>query len=482
MSKRFKPQYLPYNYDARALVQTLAAELGLSLKGKTGAKHRAILSSFLFYAQSSDADTMITWSGGTTSQDTTGFSFFPASGALTIKAVRTKLVQASYLTEFDDLPSGLGNMSIKEAKVVTGTDNKERIKQPKSYRLNATTPLFSNPQFVSALFVDAQRPYVMVDKPEEYTDKVKRKAAGIKAPKLSWKVVYEGKQKRRATTAAKPVKAMNAFWAKHPLVLPATNTDRAQHFACGTRIFHNGSLISGGRWYGGWTNIKSHKRLHMRIDDEPICEIDLNASQPTLFSALHGIRMNVVGNTWTNVYASVVERLSAGEEPKLLRMMVKQVLVEMLGSGSYKRTGPASTDAQKKPLDFDDVQLFFNTDYSKKMYQQIQSKALEVFPALKKLDTKYLNTSGFLSYHESEILTLTLLKLKALSVVAYGVHDCVIVKQSDKDVAVETYRDIIRNYCLKHQRSNNYPSLGINVAITIEEKHTDKVKLEGSYD
>ena len=134
-----------------------------------------------------------------------------------------------------------------------------------------------------------------------------------------------------------------------------------------------------------------------------------------------------------------------------------------------------------KRLDFDDVQLFFNTDYSKKMYQQIQSEALEVFPALKKLDTKYLNTTGFLSYHESEILTLTLLKLKALSVVAYGVHDCVIVKQSDKDVAVETYRDIIRNYCLKHQRSNNYPSLGINLAISIEEKHTAKVKLEGSY-
>ena len=53
------------------------------------------------------------------------------------------------------------------------------------------------------------------------------------------------------------------------------------------------------------------KRLHMRIDDEPICEIDLNGSQPTLFSALLGIRMNV-GETWTDVYASVVERLDAG--------------------------------------------------------------------------------------------------------------------------------------------------------------------------
>ena len=475
MSKRFKPQYLPYNYDARALVQTLAAELGLLLKGKTGAKHRAILSSFLFYAQSSDADTMITWSGGTTSQDTTGFSFFPASGALTIKAVRTRLVQASYLTEFDDLPSGLGDMSIKEAKALTGSDNKERIKQPKSYRLNTTMPLFRNPQFVSAVFVDAHRPYVMVNKPEEYTDKVERKAAGTKAPKLSWKAVYEGKQKRRATTAAKPVKEMNAFWAKHPLVLPATNTDRAQHFACATRIFHNGSLISGGRWYFGFTNLESHKRLNMRIDDEPVCEIDLNGSQPTLFSSLFGMRMNV-GDTWTDVYASVVDRLDAGEERTLLRMMVKQVIVEMLGSGNSNRSGPASTEPPKKP---DEPQLFFDTDYSKQMYLQIQREAVQVFPALEKLDTTYLNATGFLSYHESEILTLTLLKLKALGVVAYGVHDCVIVKQSDKAVAVETYRDIIRNYCLKHQRSNNFPSLGINVAVTIEQR--DKVKLEGSY-
>ena len=180
MNKRFKPQYLPYNYDARALVQTLATELGLPLKGKTGTKHNAILASFLFYAQSSDADTMITWSGGTTSQDTTGFSFFPASGALTIKAVRTRLVQAGYLTEFDDLPSGLGAMSIKEAKAVIGTDNKERIKSPKSYRLNATMPLLSDTRFISAIFVDAQRPCVMVNKPEEYTDKVERKAAGKK--------------------------------------------------------------------------------------------------------------------------------------------------------------------------------------------------------------------------------------------------------------------------------------------------------------
>ena len=43
MNKRFKPQHLPHNDDAHALVEALAAELGLSLKGITGAKHKTIL-------------------------------------------------------------------------------------------------------------------------------------------------------------------------------------------------------------------------------------------------------------------------------------------------------------------------------------------------------------------------------------------------------------------------------------------------------
>ena len=318
----------------------------------------------------------------------------------------------------------------------------------------------------------------MVNKPEKYTDRVERKAANIKAPKLSWHEVYEGKQKRRATAAARAVMEMNAYWAKHPLTLPATNTDRAQLFACATRIFHDGSLISGGRWYGGWTNIKSDKRLHMRIDDEPICEIDLNGSQPTLFSALLGMRMNV-GETWTDVYASVVERLEVNEEPSLLRKMVKQVIVEMLGSGNCNRNGPASTKPPKNP---DEPQLFFDTDYSKQMYLQIQRAAREVFPALKHLDNKYNNTTGFLSYHESEILTLTLLRLKALGVPAYGVHDCVVVKQSDKHMAVETYRSVTRNYVVKHQKANNHPILNIEVSLTIEELNKDKVKLTGCYE
>jgi len=36
MNKRFKPQYLPYNDGAHALVKALAVELRLTLKGITG--------------------------------------------------------------------------------------------------------------------------------------------------------------------------------------------------------------------------------------------------------------------------------------------------------------------------------------------------------------------------------------------------------------------------------------------------------------
>ena len=103
MNKRFKPQYLPYNNDAHALVEALAVELGLTLKGITGAKHKTILASFCNCVQEAGVGAYLDWSGGTTSQDTTGFSFFPATGAATVVKVRTKLVDAGYVILGADL-------------------------------------------------------------------------------------------------------------------------------------------------------------------------------------------------------------------------------------------------------------------------------------------------------------------------------------------------------------------------------------------
>jgi hypothetical protein len=75
-----------------------------------------------------------------------------------------------------------------------------------------------------------------------------------------------------------------------------------------------------------------------------------------------------------------------------------------------------------------------------------------------------------------------LLRLKELRVPAYGVHDCVVVKQSDKHTGVETYRSVIRDYVVRHQKANNHPILNIEVSLTIEELNKDKVKLAGFYE
>ena len=57
-----------------------------------------------------------------------------------------------------------------------------------------------------------------------------------------------------------------------------------------------------------------------------------------------------------------------------------------------------------------------------------------------------------------------------------------VVKQSDKDMAVKTYRNVIRDYVIKHQKANNHPNLNIEVSLTIEELNKDKAKLAGCYD
>ena len=57
-----------------------------------------------------------------------------------------------------------------------------------------------------------------------------------------------------------------------------------------------------------------------------------------------------------------------------------------------------------------------------------------------------------------------------------------VVKQSDKHTAVETYRNVIRDYVVKHQKANNHSLLNIEVSLTIEELGIDKVKLAGCYE
>ena len=471
MSITFKPIYQPYNDVAQTIVGDLAAELSLTLKGKTGDKHEAVLASFLASVQIAGVGGDLNWAGGSTSQDTNGFALYPAAGATTIKAVRQALLDAGYLTLFDELPSGLKQMSNAEAQEVLGIQQRGRKRDIGQYRINATR-LLRDARLQSAAFIDAQRPYVLVNKHEDPDIRRKRKQDSETTPRLPHKEVYKSELGRDVSVAQRTVKEMNAFWAKHPLTQPATKTQPAKHYASATRIFHNGDMKSGGRWYGGCTSIpnKEKQRLDLLIDDEAVCEIDLNASQPSLFSALVGIKMNT-GDTWLDAYAAVVERLTIEGDAKLLRDKVKQVIVEMIGTGNANRLGPAKSE----------YNLFDDTEEGLAEYNLICRASLAVIPALHRLDGDYMNALGFLSYHEANILTETLLSLKKQGVAAYGVHDCIIVKQSDMDTAVRGYRSTIRDYTLRVQKQLNAPRIVTEAAVKMERKDLDDVRLKGRY-
>ena len=210
MAPFFKPIYLPQNSDAQALIDELAEELCVTLKGKAGLKHNAILASFLFYAQRIGVGKFLSWPSGSTSQDTIGFSFYPATGGHTNRAVRHKLVEASYLTERGDLPSALPDMTMGEAIAAMGFNNHGRIRTVKSYRIN-DKPLLTNPRLQSAIFIDANRPEVLVNKAEEPNVRFKRKQDGDSTPRLDYKAVYKSKLGPEASKAARTVKEMNIF-------------------------------------------------------------------------------------------------------------------------------------------------------------------------------------------------------------------------------------------------------------------------------
>ena len=190
-----------------------------------------------------------------------------------------------------------------------------------------------------AAFNDSNRPTLLVNRPEEAQHPL-RELHNLPRKKMT-KAEMRNLPRGSLLKRHKPVIKLSKSWSMHPLVLPATEHHAGRAFSCMTRIFHHGRLNHGGRYYAGYTNIPGDERLHLTIDGEAIAEIDFNASQPTLFSTLLGIKMDVP-EVWTDAYANVMHRLSGLEEPyDVLRSRVKAVCVELIGSGVCSKDKPS---------------------------------------------------------------------------------------------------------------------------------------------
>ena len=421
----FKPSYLPHNDVAYDLVSSLAETLGLRLNKKI----EIILASYLATAKKAKGKAFDWWTGND-NKTLKFWSLFDHVSNQSVREVYKLLKEHEYIGASAYVPDttvelmGIGIPNWIVAKNLP------------------------NQTLEEATFIEANLPYVLVNKKEEYEDKLARRKHNRTAPKLGIKHVKK-RFGRAYSRAYRPVKEMNSYWAKHPLHNPITN----EFYSSARRIFHNASIKSGGRWYGGWMEYSSNQRFSFTIDNHPIVQVDVNAMILSLLSALTGKPMNTGSNSgaYEDAYQAVVCQIPNVTNA---RKKVKQVIMELTGTGNASKCKP-SPDSKILEEEF----------------TYIRDLCLQAYPALECLDNKRFNFPNDLSYHESNILTQTLLSLKEQGVVAYPVHDCVIVKQGREDDAVDTFRRVFKEYV----------NVDFDIALSVESNPSNKVRIEGRH-
>ena len=371
---------------------------------------------------------------------------YPAVGHKIIEEIREALVEAKLI----------------EAIPETG---KSTFDEDTGKLLDKITTLYSiNPNVYSdfdlskAIFSDPHRIAVKVASYENDGQRIERKQNKRFSPKMSIKdctKAFKGGWGKANVRLNK----LNSFYAQHPLIL-----DYGFKCSAVTRIFSEGRLNAGGRMYGAYTELGSDERLKATINGNPVCEIDIRASQPTLLSCLLGYKL---GDTWEDIYSILPSVMDAKdpESKKIIRAEVKLVIAELVGVGNGAKEHP-SAELKAKGID----------EFSFPIYRD---EALQAIPALSEMKARGITSNGYLSFHESEIILGAIETLMKAGIPAYSIHDAIIVESKQSDIGTDTLREAWASYCrLNHQAQTTfttYPALKIT--------HHDKIEqtLTGTY-
>jgi hypothetical protein len=450
----FQPVWEPFNSEAEAHCSAVFVDLGLECKGATGSKNRLLAASFLYAANSIRRkhptdhdigyDALPIYLG--VSRKATAWSQYPLVGKDLSLAFIDRLIAVNWIAKVE----GSGDRGFVQDEL-TGkwTANPTMT----MYHLEDSV-VFDGVSGIEK-FLEVGRPLLKVNGPEARAQREVRKAKKLAKPIMASK---DCKQKFRGEyiQAGKRVQALNEFWIKHPLALYNGNAA-----ACATRVFHDGRIDAGGRFYGSWTGLEGPLRLRSTIGEEQVCQIDIKGSQPTLLSALLGIKMNGVSGrgTWIDCYTQITglwqhggsseDMLAAAKDPSLpdlfvrSRAIAKRVVMELIGTGNADKVEPSS-------------ELIEEQNVTKAEWDFFKSRLIDAIPALTKLEPRYdasgqvsgyINGPGFLSYHESEMVLQTIETLHGKGVPAYPMHDCLIIKECDAQIAIEAIRATICQYC-----------------------------------
>jgi len=438
-----RPVWLPYNDIAHNLVEALVDHFGYPTSGPKAERYAVVVASLLKAAQShvSSANNDLPHYVGI-QRRASAWSRYPLVGRTVSDAVVD-----DFLDAFNgQLVEGSGTSGLhKDDQGNWRTDPKMSM---------YTLDLDKLPEQLSAArFIEVGRPLVKVNKAETRQQKNRRNTQKLAKP-------FHNRKEAKAcnedalTASENRIQALNDFWRQHPLELP-----NGHALASATRTFHDSRFDAGGRIYGGWTGLdQKSKRLHCTIDGEPVVEIDIRASQPTLLSSLLGYKLGGLGpqGEWEDVYSElshlasvhhywtiVDDKIDKIELIKRNRNVAKGVVMALIGSGLPLKAKGTSELVKDFGLTSQGWSLF-------------RERLVEAVPALNDLEPRYnskgqlegyINGAGFLSHHESEMTLRTVEALIEQDVPAYSVHDSLIIKVGDAVVAAKIFRQTIHDYC-----------------------------------
>ena len=223
---------------------------------------------------------------------------------------------------------------------------------------------------------------------------------------------------------------INAAMLVEPLKAPS-----GRQFTRCTRIFNNGSLTAGGRLYGSWQSYNEDERLTMTIGGEPVCEIDIKASYLSIANAKSGSGKKLAPDPYRMIRFVKDENYNQERMRSAAKSLVNVYLSKEgeitkfpVGKKTDKRTGKTIPFKEQYGLRHD-VNFYMG---------QIH----EAFPFLR--ESKQSDYS--LMHVESEIVVGAMLDLLVQGVVSYPVHDCLMVKVSDKEAAVKALQKSMKHH------------------------------------
>ncbi|QJD70803.1 hypothetical protein [Marinobacterium sp. LSUCC0821] len=229
------------------------------------------------------------------------------------------------------------------------------------------------------------------------------------------------------------IELLNHFYKKHPIT--------GVPFYGLHRIFNNYSKdvskpLEGGRLYaigGSYQILNSLQRIKLKIDDEPVCEIDIKSSHLVLSSFIKRA---------TSATADFIDPLTLDDPycfEEIPRSVVKAMVTLLIGSSGTSRTW--TQEQRSSLLESEGINL---KDYSFKKIRSTIEKSYGFVTGTTGQDISW----GLLQIREADAVLSCIARLaNEYDIAAYPVHDSIIVKLEDCELAskvlLESFRSII---------------------------------------